>query len=134
MRSYTAIAAALLLASGLSACSREERDDVQISSAARQELADERLPGAIEVTVTYGVATLSGSVPDAATKERAEDVVADVKGIDRVVNNLRATTAADAPARLPRSGGMQPPPLAPREALPQQPPVNPNAPSAPEIR
>jgi hypothetical protein len=105
MRRYLAWTAGALLALGLVACS-ENRDDPTIAAEARQGIADEKVPGAIEVTIVHGVATLSGTVPDTAAKVKAEDVVEDVRGVDRVVNNLRTTTAADAPARpdtLPRA-------------------------------
>lgn len=117
MRRYTMIVSAALLAAGLFACSNNERDDVKISSAVRQELVEKNVPGAIEVAVTYGVVTLSGDVPDSDAKAKAENAAEDVSGVDRVVNNLRTTTAADAPARP--------------EGLP---PVNPHAPSAPDMR
>jgi osmotically-inducible protein OsmY len=42
----------------------------------------------IDVQVTDGVATLSGSVPDASTKAEAEDVAEDVEGVDRVENQI----------------------------------------------
>jgi hypothetical protein len=119
MRRYTMMVSAALLAAGLYACSSEPRDDVKISSAVRQQLTEKQVPGAIEVAVTYGVVTLSGNVPDSDAKAKAEDVAEDVNGVDRVVNNLRTTSAADAPAR---------PQLQPN------PPVNPHAPSAPDMR
>lgn len=119
MRRYTMLVGAALLAAGLFACSNNDRDDVKISSAVRQELADQQVPGAIQVAVTYGVVTLSGDVPDSDAKAKAEDVADIVNGVDRVVNNLRTTTAADAPAR---------------PNIPGNPPVNPHAPSAPDMR
>lgn len=119
MKRYIALAGALLLAAGLTACSNDARDDASITANVRKELADDKVPGAIEVAVTYGVVTLSGSVPDTDAKARAEDAADDVAGVDRVVNNLRTTTAADAPMR---------------QDLPPNPPVDPNAPSAPAIR
>ena len=116
MRRYTTLVAASVLVLGVVACSRHTRDDAAISAAVREELVEERVPGAIEVAVTYGVVTLSGSVPNAETRDKAGDVAEDVDGVDRVVNNLR-TTAGDAPARPP-----------------EVPPVNPHAPSAPDMR
>jgi osmotically-inducible protein OsmY len=66
-----------------------------------------QLPGKIEVNTRDQVVTLSGAVPDVAARERAADIAADVRGVERVENNLRATIAGDAPV-----GGMpaNPPP------------------------
>ena len=99
MKRYLACLAGALLALGLAACSDRNRDDATIAAEARQGIADKKVPGAIEITIVRGVATLSGTVPDTAARAKAEDVVEDVRGVDRVVNNLRTTTAADAPAR-----------------------------------
>ena len=98
MRHYLAWTAGALLALGLVACS-DNRDDPTIAAEARQGIADDKVPGAIEVTVVHGVATLSGTVPDTAAKAKAQNAVEDVRGVARVVNNLRTTTAADAPPR-----------------------------------
>lgn len=94
---------------------RTARSDAAIAVDVRQELADAQLPGSIEVMVTNGTATLSGTVPDAQTRSRAQDVADNVRGVDRVVNNLR-TAAADAPA----AGGAGHPgaPLAPQGGAP----------------
>lgn len=42
----------------------------------------------VSVTVTDGVATLSGEVPDEAAKMRAEEVAKGEKGVKSVINNL----------------------------------------------
>jgi hypothetical protein len=100
MKRYLVYSGAALLACALAACSDSRvRDDVTVAAEARQELLEEKVPGVIEITIVGGVATLTGAVPDAQAKAKAEDVIEDVKGVDRVVNNLRTTTAADAPAR-----------------------------------
>ena len=98
MNKYIAYSIGAVALLGLAACERGTRDDITMASEARQELAEEKVPGAIEVTVVGGIATLTGAVPNPAAKEKAEDVVEDIDGVDRVVNNLRTTMAGDAPA------------------------------------
>jgi hypothetical protein len=105
MKRYLVCSGAALLACAVAACSdSRDRDDVTVAAEARQELLDEKVPGAIEITIVDGVATLSGAVPDAEAKADAEDAIEDVDGVVRVVNNLRTTTAADAP----RPGALPP--------------------------
>jgi hypothetical protein len=130
MKRYLVYTGAALLACAVAACSdRRDRDDVTIAAEARQELLDEKVPGVIEITIVGGIATLSGAVPDAKAKAQAEEVVEDVAGVDRVVNNLRTTMAADAPARpgaaMPPNAGARP------DALPPSDVGNPMAPEAP---
>lgn len=72
-------------------------------------------PGTIGVATIDGVVTLSGTVPNAAAKEDAEDAAEDVDGVKQVMNNLRTAAAGDAPAPAPAI-------------------VDPNAPSAPSMR
>ena len=109
------------LTAGLAGCNRERaemRADPVVAAEIRQELTDARVPGTIQVAMTNGTATLTGIVPDAAAKSKAEDVAGDVDGVHRVVNNLRTTSAADAP--MPGAGA--PPPSPPPGHVPPSPP------------
>ncbi|MES2777745.1 MAG: BON domain-containing protein [Bacteroidota bacterium] len=47
-------------------------------------------PGS-QVTITDGVATLTGEVADEATRKTAESALKEVKGIEKVVNSLTVT-------------------------------------------
>jgi Flp pilus assembly secretin CpaC len=95
---------------------RDESITADVEAALRA-----KIPGKIDVNTRDQVVTLSGTVPDVAARERAAEIAADVKGVERVDNNLRATIAGDAPA-----AGVAPnPPAAGAPA---------NPPPAPEIR
>lgn len=89
-----AICAAIAVALGSAACS--EQSDPEIIADANEAISDEDVPGSIRVASNDGVVTLTGIVPTMHAKTRAQEVVKDVAGVDRVVNNLR-TTAGDAP-------------------------------------
>lgn len=97
-------AALTMLVSGC----RSSNDD-SITAEVRRELAEARVPGAIDIATARGVVTLTGTVPDTLTKIHAQDIADDVKGVDHVVNNLRALSAADAP--LPGAPNAAPPPV-----------------------
>lgn len=120
---------ALALAASAVACNRAENrtpgNDAAVAMAVRHDLAQNQVPGAIDVAVSEGIATLSGTVPDADSKQRAERVADDVRGVDRVVNNLRTSIAADAPGPRPGVGG----PLPGAVNVPGAP-----APNAPDMR
>lgn len=109
MKKYL-VSLAPLLALGLAACS-DNRDDFAITSDVRKQLVEKDVPGTIEVLTVGRIVTLTGTVPDAETRGKAEDLADDVKGVERVVNNLRATSAADAPAMPPAAH--MPNPMAP---------------------
>jgi hypothetical protein len=128
---------AMLLAVGAVACNRgDNRTDAAVAAEVRHDLARKQVPGVIDVVFIDGTATLSGTVPDAATKDRAAIIADEVNGVDRVVNNLRTTTAADAPMR-PDMGAPAPGlPIPPRNApgmgaAPIEPAPNAPAPIAP---
>lgn len=89
-----AVCAAIAVALGTSACS--EQSDPEIVADANEAIAEENVPGSISVASNDGVVTLTGIVPSMQAKDRAQEVVNDVDGVERVVNNLR-TTAGDAP-------------------------------------
>jgi hypothetical protein len=61
------------------------------------------------VDANDGVVTLTGTVPDLAVKEQARLVVAGITGVNRVINDLRSTTAADAPPHDPAAPSSNPP-------------------------
>lgn len=111
------LGAAMLLALGATACNRTARTDAAIAAEVRHDLAKKQVPGVIDVVFNDGTATLSGTVPDAATKDRAAIIADEVNGVERVVNNLRTTIAADAPMRpdmgQPAAPGV---PILPRNA------------------
>lgn len=106
------IATALLVGGALTGCEQERRDNAAVTADIRRELAEQQLPNTINVAVTDGVANLSGTVRDDQMREKAEDIAEDVDGVQRVVNNLRVTTAAgDAPMgqrMAPGAGGAAP--------------------------
>jgi len=107
------------LAFGLSSCMRS---DAGITAKVNEQLLQARLPQSIVVSTNDGVVTLAGSVPDAATKQHAEQLALEVGGVQRIVNNLRTTVAGDAP-----QPNMAPPAAVP----PAQPQGMPNVPAAP---
>jgi osmotically-inducible protein OsmY len=95
--------ATLVLALCLTGCIDNDpygaaESEATITARVQQELADEGVPGNIQVTSRANLVTLTGTVPDQDAKEKAEDVAHDVDGVDRVMNNLRTTMAGDAPA------------------------------------
>lgn len=62
-------------------------------------------PFAIEITVEHGVVTLSGRVPEAVQKARAETVAAAVPDVREVVNRLEVDPGAAPPIEAGRSLG-----------------------------
>ncbi|MGD9765140.1 MAG: BON domain-containing protein [Candidatus Binatia bacterium] len=91
--------AALAMAAGCN----ERRPDTQITADVRKELAEEEVPGTIDVSTANAVVTLSGTVPNQEAKDEAEDAAEDVAGVDRVVNNLTTAPAAAPQAMAPRA-------------------------------
>jgi len=111
MKRIVTFTAAIALAFGLAGCTESENrygeaenTDAGITAEVERELIGEGLPGNIDVAANNGVVTLSGTVPDAEAKNRAEDIAEDIDGVDRVQNNLRTTMAGDAPQRAPQPG------------------------------
>jgi len=70
-----------------------QRSDDRISDEAHQRLTDDAWLDATEinVSVSAGEVTLSGSVDSREAKHRAERVVEDISGVKHVQNNLRVT-------------------------------------------
>ena len=117
MRTAILTIGALVLAGlAVGGCNREPRLDAAITADVERSLADDRVAGAIGVATINGVVTLTGTVPNADSRDDAEDAAEEVAGVKQVVNNLRTTAAGDAPIAPPAAG------------------VDPNAPSAPSIR
>ncbi len=70
-------------------------DDV-IYDQVRVKLADDRDTGGdkIEVKVTGGVVELSGRVRNEASRSKAEKIARKVKGVQKVINQLKVAPAA----------------------------------------
>jgi hypothetical protein len=68
-----------------------QRSDERITEEVCQRLCDDDDIDAsdVEVVVTSGEVTLTGTVPDRPSKRRAEDVAEHVSGVQNVQNNLR---------------------------------------------
>jgi hypothetical protein len=104
--------------------------DVLKALAAIPELADQ----AIGTTTVYGTVTLSGTVRDEASRDKAEQAVANTVGVKKVIDELTvgapaaASTGASQPAQQPMEGGAQgaegngtmPPVAAPGQSYPNQ--------------
>lgn len=60
----------------------------------------------VNASVASGVVTLTGTVPDEATKMRAEDVAKRISGVKSVVNNI-TVAPAPAPVTVAPTGALQ---------------------------
>lgn len=116
----TALSLCVLVANG---CDRDRQgvSDSAINAEVHRQLGDAKLSDTVDTATAGGTVTLSGTVPDTATKMKAEDLAQRVAGVSRVNNNLRVTAAADAPRR-------------PAVNLPPEPPADSNVPPQPEVR
>ena len=87
-RAFASLVLALTLT--LSAPAAVPQSDDYLTDVVRQKLAADQLVkgGAIAVTIHDGVVTLSGKVPEAKIKARAERLTKRVKGVKSVVNNV----------------------------------------------
>jgi hypothetical protein len=101
------IAAGLLAASWLGACTEPKLDDTTLASDVRRELGkDEDLRGAeIAVASHDAVVVLTGQVLSEEQREQAEDIAESVSGVRDVDNRL---DVAGTPAAPPGVGA--PPP------------------------
>ncbi len=88
----TVIVAALLVVPAVAA---DKPTDDQIYDQVRQKLATNRdvKGGGIEVEVKEGIVVLRGKVIEARQKEKAEKVARKVKGVKKVVNELKIELA-----------------------------------------
>jgi osmotically-inducible protein OsmY len=99
-RAYSVLAGVALVASVGCRDAMERTQgykDEQITAAVEAALRA-NVPGEIEVSTRDRIVTLSGTVPDAAARERATQIASHTTGVTSVNNGLRATIAADAPA------------------------------------
>jgi osmotically-inducible protein OsmY len=91
-----------------------QRSDERILEDVNDRLTDDPFIDAtdIEVSVSGGEVTLSGSVSDRQAKRRAEDIADTVSGVGHVQNNMRVQGRCS-PGAGPRDIGTdQPPPMA----------------------
>lgn len=74
-------------------------DDASITAAVKGKLAADRAASltSVDVDTVAGTVYLTGTVPTAASKQRATELARQVDGVARVVNNLQAKSAGDAP-------------------------------------
>jgi Flp pilus assembly secretin CpaC len=84
------------------ACSACNRDDTTINAEV-QSRVNQSLPRTanVEVAVSDGVVTLSGLVPTAAAKQRAEDVAKKVDGVKGVRDEIQLDPGPEAPPVSP---------------------------------
>ena len=79
------------------------RTDAEIFTDARRALdGDAALPATVRVHVEAGILTLTGTVRRAAESARAEAIVRQVLGVDRVINSVSV-------AERPNEEGFEPP-------------------------
>jgi len=106
MKKLAAFCGVLALSLGLVACN----SDRDIVAEAGEAITKEQLPGTVRISSNDGVVTLTGTVPNVTVKERAAEIVADIGGVEQVINTLR-TSAGDAPSDDPPAlydDGMEP--------------------------
>jgi ribosomal protein L12E/L44/L45/RPP1/RPP2 len=98
-----ALICALLVAVGLSACSRA-RSDAEITAEVQGRIHADATLAAAPVTVqsSSGVVVLTGNVETDAARTSAENAARQVKGVKAVINNLQVVAAA-APMPPPQS-------------------------------
>lgn len=85
----------------------QERSDAEIFLEARSALdRNPNVPATVRVHVDRGTATLTGHVRLPAERSEAENIVQNVKGIQRLVNDITV-------ARLISAEGLEPPELEP---------------------
>ncbi|HSQ04874.1 MAG TPA: BON domain-containing protein [Burkholderiales bacterium] len=104
---WTQLILGVVLAGSLVACTAmtgesagRNIDDANITAAVKAKLAMEHATTltSIDVDTVKGTVYLTGTVPDFAAKQKAGEIAYNVSGVNRVVNNLQARSAAgDAP-------------------------------------
>jgi osmotically-inducible protein OsmY len=89
----TLLAWCLLLLSPAALSAQNSKEDDRIYDQVRLKLAShpDVKGGAIEVEVADGVVTLKGAVRTQKGKSKAESLAGKVKGVKKVVNELRVT-------------------------------------------
>ena len=107
-KSWRQMLGVALVAVGLAACTAmtgrtagRTIDDAAISAAVKAKLVGDRAGAltSVDVDTVSGTVYLTGTVPDAAAKQRAAMLTRRVDGVVAVENNLqtRASSAGDAP-------------------------------------
>src|SRR5688500_13875005 len=74
--------------------------DADIKANIEKSLKESPSTSGVMVMVNEGVATLSGEVPDAATKSALDAKVAGIKGVKSVQNNTNLPVATTAPVQV----------------------------------
>ena len=103
------VLAVLVVVAGLAGCTAmtghsagRNVDDATITAAVRTKLVGDRAGAltSVDVDTVNGTVYLTGTVPDAAAKQRAAALTRRVDGVVAVENNLqpRTSAAGDAPA------------------------------------
>lgn len=89
------VAAAVLLAGALAACSSTQPPDVQIDDArihteltARLAADDDTSPASIDINVNEGVVHLTGAVETSTEREEAARIARSIEGVREVVNDI----------------------------------------------
>ncbi len=97
MRILALALAASLLAAAVLACAQQANPDDEIYDQVRRRLANDPdvKGGAIEVEVREGVVTLRGKVREEKHRLKAERITRKVKGVKKVINELRVGTALE---------------------------------------
>ncbi len=87
----------LLLPACLPAPAQQESPDDRLYDQVRRRLANDPdvKGGAIEVEVKEGVVTLRGKVREEKQKLKAERITKKIKGVKKIVNELRVGTAIE---------------------------------------
>ncbi len=105
------VVAVAVLAAGIAACTSmtgrsagRNIDYATITAEVKSKLAGEKASTltSVDVDTVNGTVYLTGTVPDATTKQRAAQLARDVNGVRRVENNLQTRTMAAGDA--PKSG------------------------------
>lgn len=95
MKTTAFLVALVMMAAAFTGCKSEPKDAAVKASVETVLLANPHIAGA-SVMVEKGVATLSGQVPDDATKADIDKTVASIPGVKSVVNNI--AVVADTPS------------------------------------
>ena len=92
----------LLAASGIGLAQQKSAvvPDAQIEANVLKALASspQLAEQAISTTTVYGQVTLTGTVPDEASRDMAEKLVSDAPGVQKVIDQLAIGTPAQAAA------------------------------------
>ncbi len=87
MKTTGFLIALVIMAATLTSCKSGPKDEVVKAAIETALLSNSHISDAV-VTVEKGVATVSGQVPDDATKADIDKTIAGISGVKSVVNNL----------------------------------------------